>query len=302
MISATLRGIFSSACIDRIVDRNPMDYIRKPAATPAQVKRPLTHEERKRIEATCDSHPDGAYLAAMYYLGVRPGEARGLQWGDFDWDSGLVYIQRDIDYKAGGTAGALKTSKSYRYVPIPAPLRVVLWACRGNPDAFLFSDRTNSRPIAKTVAERLWVELMDACDMTTPVKVGDRKYRNDDIRSRRAALITPHSLRHNYITRCWESGIDVYTTMQLVGHTSIKTTMDIYTHLSNAQMEHAMKQVEEMFSGKKVARKLHKATKTDLTKQENPQNLNSFKGFRGDPSETRTPDTLIKSQVLCQLS
>ncbi len=90
--------------------------------------------------------------------------------------------------------------------------------------------------------------------------------------------------------------------MQLVGHTSIKTTMDIYTHLSNAQLERAMKQVEEMFSGKKVARKLHKTTKTDLTKQENPQNLNSFKGFRGDPSETRTPDTLIKSQVLCQLS
>ena len=73
---------------------------------------------------------------------------------------------------------------------------------------------------------------------------------------------------------CWETGIDVYTTMKLAGHKSIKTTMDIYTHLSKAQFDRVAVQVNAMFSGKKrrkmeqtkvtsaekVAQKLHKPT------------------------------------------
>ena len=34
----------------------------------------------------------------LYYLGLRRGEALGLQWGDFDFDEDLVHIQRDIDF------------------------------------------------------------------------------------------------------------------------------------------------------------------------------------------------------------
>ena len=48
--------------------------------------------------------------------------------------------------------------------------------------------------------------------------------------------ITPHCIRHNYATVCWERGIDPYTTMRLMGHSSIKTTMDIYTHLNERRM------------------------------------------------------------------
>jgi site-specific recombinase XerD len=54
-------------------------------------------------------------------------------------------------------------------------------------------------------------------------------------------------MRHNYVTMCWESGIDVYTASKLVGHKSIKTTMDIYTHLSERQMEKAIQDVANMF-------------------------------------------------------
>ena len=31
-------------------------------------------------------------------------------------------------------------------------------------------------------------------------------------------IITPHAMRHNYATMCWEAGIDAYTTMRLMGH------------------------------------------------------------------------------------
>lgn len=258
MITATLRGIFKSACIDRMLAVNPMEHIVKPAAMPAQEKRALTEEERAAIEEVCNTHEKGAYLAAMYYLGVRPGEARGLQWGDFDWDKGLVHIQRDIDYKSGGEVGALKTKSSDRKIPVPEPLRNILYPQRSLPYLFLFRGENTGTALSKTTAERIWTELMLACGMVQELDAGENRYAAHDVRSKYKAIITPHMLRHNYVTMCWENGIDVYTTMRLVGHTSIKTTMDIYTHLSERQMEEAATQVESMFE-KKVAQKLHKA-------------------------------------------
>ena len=263
MIVATLDGIFKSACIDRILDKNPMTHVSKPSATPAAEKRALTDDERTRIESVCATHAGGAYLAAMYYLGVRPGEARGLQWGDFDWERGLVHIQRDIDFKAGGEAGALKTRASDRFVPVPEALREILMPHRAMPNMYLFRGETSGGALSKTTSERLWVELMSECGLVRDVSGENKKYRAGDIRAVYEPTITPHMLRHNYITMCWESGIDVYTTMRLVGHTSIKTTMDIYTHLSNAQMEQAKVEVGDMFNREKQAKKkLHKSCTT----------------------------------------
>lgn len=60
-------------------------------------------------------------------------------------------------------------------------------------------------------------------------------------------MITPHTMRHNFVTMCWESGMDVYMTMRIVGHKSIKTTIDIYTHLTDAQTQAAAEKMDEMF-------------------------------------------------------
>lgn len=250
MLKATLSGVFESACVDRILKENPMAHVKKPNAAEAKEKRALTEAERGRIQEVAATHPNGAYLAAMFYLGARPGEIRGLQWGDFDFSGGYVCIQRDIDYKDGGKVGALKTKQSRRMVPVPQVLADILLPLRAEADAFVFRGSNSGTALSKTSAERLWVELMKACGMVRPVEAGENKFPAYDIRSQYAPIITPHILRHNYITMCWESGFDVYMTQKLVGHKSIKTTMDIYTHLSDKQFEKAKISVGEMFARK----------------------------------------------------
>ena len=136
-------------------------------------------------------------------------------------------------------------------MPLPAALRALLWPLRGLPGCYVVSGRAPDRPLGKTSAERLWVELMIVSGLVRPLTDGERercRYRDSDIRAHWTPLITPHALRHNYVTMCWERGFDVYVTMKLVGHASIKTTMDIYTHLSDAQMSRAAAQVEDMFA------------------------------------------------------
>ena len=164
-----------------------------------------------------------------------------------------MHVQRDIDYKAGGKAGDVKTRKSNRVIPLPKELRDLLGGFRGMPDVFVVQGAKGGA-LAKTSSERLWVELMWQCGMVEPA--GETGYRDTDIRSRWKAKITPHCIRHNYATVCWEQGLDPYTTMRLMGHSSIKTTMDIYTHLNERQMDRISQKIEGLFekqSCKKVA-------------------------------------------------
>ena len=86
----------------------------------------------------------------------------------------------------------------------------------------------------------------------------DGKFEKYDPRHKLRPMITPHALRHNYITMCWENGFDPYETMKLVGHASITTTMNIYTHLSEAQMAKTAAKLDDMFAGPRVAQKLHR--------------------------------------------
>ena len=247
MICAALKGIFESACADRILSENPMAHVRKPKPTPPVEKTALTVEQRARIEAECARNPRALYLALMYYMGLRPGEARGLQWGDIDWKKNTVHIQRDVDYKDGGKVGDVKTQKSNRTIPLPEALRAILGVYRGMPDVFVVRGDKGGA-LSKTSAERLWTELMLNCEMVEPAAPGC--YRESDVRSQWRAVITPHSMRHNYASMCWESGLDPYTTMRLMGHASIKTTMDIYTHLNDKQLDKISEKVEAIFGNK----------------------------------------------------
>lgn len=251
-ITAAINNTFKYACKAGILRDNTFEFVDKPTADDAEEKRALTEQERRRIRTIGRWHKDGAYIACMYYLGARPGEINGLQWGDFDWKRNLVHIQRDIDWKKKGPnkVGALKNKKSNRFVPVPIELRKIIYPLRKDADRFVFEGKVNKTHLAKTTSERLWTSLMVCCGLAERLPEGSNKYRESDIRHKYKAIFTPHCLRHNYVTMCWENGIDVYTASKLVGHKSIKTTMDIYTHLSEKQLGKAAQQVQHMFSAK----------------------------------------------------
>lgn len=257
---SVFRGIFGIAHTDRLVLTDPSQGLKRPEPAPQEDKRALTEAERANMVALFSLHTHGLYLAAMYYTGVRPGEARGLKWGDFDFKAGMLHVQRDIDFHAPGyPEGDLKTPAADRYIPIATELRALLWPRRGLPDVFLFT-MPDGRPLTQYFAWEWWLELMIALKMAHPKTKVERKYRISGLRDKYVPEITPHTMRHNFITMCWENGIDVMLVMKMVGHKDSRTTLNIYTHLSRAQMESAQGKLDGMFE-KKVAKKLHDGEK-----------------------------------------
>lgn len=226
-------GVFLAACADRILDHNPLTLVKivrtpkEPAGAAAGRHRALTLDERRRIEALCKAEPDALYIALLYYLGLRSGEAAGLKWGDIDWTKGVAHVQRSIDPHNHSKAGTPKTKASDRLVPVPAPLGAMLSGLRGMPNLYILHSRDGT-PLSVEQRRRIWKKLIvNKCGIED---------------------ITAHALRHNYITMCWEAGIDVYATARFVGHANVSTTLNIYTHLSQEREEENIRAVQEIFA------------------------------------------------------
>ncbi|MCL1796608.1 MAG: site-specific integrase [Clostridia bacterium] len=243
--AACIRGVFSSAFFEGYIEKDPSARLRLPRAAKPKKKRALTEEERKRVIATSERHEHGLYLAILYYLGLRRGEALGLKWGDIDWDSKLVHIQRDIDFAApaADAEGDVKTEESDRKIVVPDMLLDRLQPLQGDDNVFIFTAK-EGKPLSKASAERMWIQLMIDAGFAVPA---ERSWKRKDIRSDWDPGITPHYLRHNYITMLWEGGIDPVIAMRLVGHKDYKTTVEIYTHLDKIHLKNAGNQINSVF-------------------------------------------------------
>lgn len=223
-----MRGVFDMAYADGIVQRNPMSFLHGMVPTKQKKeRRPLTKDERQRIVETCQRRSDALYIALLYYLGLRLGEASGLRWSDVDWQAETITVQRTIHHVSKMEVSTPKTSAGVRTIPIPAPLMRMLLAARGLPDMYILSLKGN-RPVSTPVLNKMWKRIIkDECRI------------ND---------ITAHDLRHNYITMCWETGVDVYATARFVGHKNVSTTLQIYTHLSKEREAENAQTVKNMFA------------------------------------------------------
>ena len=266
LVIGLLKKVFASAYAEGFIERDPTVALVRPRSQKQTERRPLTADETKRILKTMRTHPEGLLLAVLYYLGVRRGEALGLKWSDFDWDSDQVHIQRDIDYNASkAREGTLKTDAADRYIPVPPELKRMLLrrldmerqgaqadesplsgVNRAGSKNYVFHDQKGD-PLPQVTFQRVWCRLMENAGCAEARKFDPTGNNIWDIRKQVKPLLTPHYFRHNYVTLLYEAGVDPLIAMKIVGHTDYQTTANIYTHVRDEMLRKATVNLDEVF-------------------------------------------------------
>lgn len=234
MAKKTIRGyvqvisaIFDFAFDNRVIDYNPATKLKIPqTATATTQRRALTAEERKRVIEFEHRAKPSAMLMMM--SGLRRGEATALQWKDIDFENNKISVTKSYNFKTKDFK-APKNGKS-RVVSVPKRLIDYL---KTLPQKSLFV-LTNAR--GKMMTADSWKRLYQSYMLDMNIKYGFggsiNKYANNVDVPMVIDTFTPHELRHTFCTTMFEAGVDALTAKEQMGHSDIKTTLAIYTHLS----------------------------------------------------------------------
>ena len=269
---AILRHTCEYAVADGRLLRNPADVLVRPDVKEHKERGALTvNQVDKLMDVAEASGHDGLMIYLLYFLGLRRGEMLGLKWGDFDWNSGMVSIERQVVFstKAGepNMLEGIKTKNGYRRVPIPEQLEEILMPYRQMPGMLLFSSG-NNEPISFRDFNVVWHAMMQAAGFAHLKK---RSADENEARAKKGKAplknrqlydydITPHWFRHNYISMMYDAGVPAETACRLAGHARYSTTVDTYTHIKDERLKAEAVKLDGMFT-RKVVKRLSPAEK-----------------------------------------
>ena len=211
----------------------PIEFCVKLPRAKKPEPQPLSQSEQTSLRDFLLTDPTTRKVGMLLQmeLGLRIGEVCGLQWGDFDLNTGVLMIQRTVcriscgDRHTKVVVQTAKTRSSNREVPLPKQLVRLLRKLRDNAsDATWFLSGNEQHP----VEPRCY-----------------RKSIQCYLKQAKIRRVHPHVLRHTFATICLQTGCDIKTLSELLGHTSATVTLKRYVH---SDLNRKRKEIEHIFS------------------------------------------------------
>lgn len=235
---AALSSVFEYAAENRACEFNPCRYLKVPKQAKTEERRALTATERRRVEEFNHRAQPAAML--MMYSGLRRGEATALLWSDIDFENKTITVNKSYDFK-NYRLKQPKTKSGTRIVTVPDKLIAYLSEVKRNGIYVLTTAK--GKMMTNSAWQSLWESYM--VDLNRKYSVSTKERSKADPRGQVITIDTfsPHNLRHTFCTIMYEAGIDVLTAKEQMGHSDIKTTLAIYTHLDS---QHKRKNVSKL--------------------------------------------------------
>lgn len=259
--------IFTSALKSHIIDETPCDDLNPRGGKPAEERKALTETQVQALLDAVRGLIPYPFIMLCLYSGIRREEALALQWDSVFLDGQAPHIvvcrAWHTEHNRPVVMTELKTKASKRTIPIPPQLVECLKAVkRTSTDDYVISSSTGG-PLSGTQWARLWkyVTVRSTKERTytryvngqkikhtvAPV-LGEKAAHNSSVVYSIDFHVTPHQLRHTYITNLLLAGVDVKTVQVLAGHEHAKITLDIYAHLTYNQPEDLIAKVTGAFA------------------------------------------------------
>lgn len=213
-----LNGCFSRAVRSGHIQKNPVEAVDKPVHHAAK-GRAIKGDDWQLLKPVI---LDDVAFALAAFAGLRRGELLGLRREDVDFDAGFIYVRRQLVRIKGQLIEQTPKSESgVRDVPISVELLPLLKsACR------LLHPRARLVSAAPETINHRWKKTQLEEGIKQPYRL--------------------HDLRHTYATRLVAAGARLAVVQYALGHSSIKLTVDTYTHIDGADAAEDIKRVSSL--------------------------------------------------------
>ena len=224
----------------QLLIRNPCEAVEPP--------RPESHEMRTLNEAESAWLLEAALETRLYpgillgvATGLRRGEVLGTRWSDIDFTSKKLVVNQAIEKtNAGIRFKQPKTKRSRRPVALPEFAVSALRTFRAQQD--------DERKLYG--ADYATHDLVCARPDGSPMDPDN--YSSDVIKFMKKiglAGVSFHKLRHGYATHLFAQNVHPKIVQELLGHSTIAITMDLYSHLIPGMQEDAVAKLDSVMSG-----------------------------------------------------
>lgn len=269
-INNILHQIFDMAVDDVLIRINPTNNVlrelKKSHVFKTEKRRALTKDEQDLFLQYLKGHPIYSHwypiFAVMIGTGLRVGELTGLRWCDIDLDDGyidinhtLVYFSHQIDNAVKGSYYAIhspKTENSIRQVPMLEFVKEAFIMekeyqelhhikCKSVIDGysdFIFINKDGEAQKYQNL-NRTIKRIIRDCN--------DAELEKDESPEVLLPNFSCHSLRHTFTTRLCEAGVNVKVIQDVLGHTDITTTLNIYADATKDLKKKEFEGLEKVF-------------------------------------------------------
>ena len=250
-VHGVLHSALSQAVQCGLLRSNPADH----AVLPRRFRAEIHVLEAERITEFLRAI-EGHRYQYLYLLdlltGMRQSELLGLQWEDIDWEKGCITVKRQLQFLGGKEGYRYTTPKSNK------PRIIVL------PDVAIRA-LEKQRALQKQLADFFQEGWSNPDHLVFTDELGghikhDVVYRN--LKRIFAGMGLPdlrfHDLRHSYAVLSLQSGCDIKTVQENLGHYAAAFTLDTYGHVTDQmrregaeKMNRFLHQLEERAEGEK---------------------------------------------------
>ncbi|WP_037605068.1 tyrosine-type recombinase/integrase [Streptacidiphilus rugosus] len=239
-----LRTALAAACREELISRNVATLVPAPRVEVREMKTWTANQTVAFLEA---ARPDPLYTAFVLAvaLGLRRGEILGLRWSDIDFDARTLTVRNQLQRVQKELYADSTKNRRTRVIPLPlmciAPLR---WrriqqaaqraaaGARWEEADYVFTSRTG-RPIEPRNLSRSFERVAAGASLPR---------------------IRLHDARHGCATFLFAAGVAPRVVMEILGHSQIAVTMNVYTHISEETRREAINNMDRVLKRSRPAR------------------------------------------------
>ena len=226
-VIAVLLKSLNDARINGVISAGDMPAFHRPQKVLRRVECFNSKEQRSIEKYILESKKKRLFgIIICFYTGLRIGELLALEWSDVDLENGRLNVNkschdgRDVNGVYKRIVEAPKTESSDRIVPIPRELTKYFKMMDTGDCLNVVSH--NGKPVPTRTYQAAFTSILKK------LGIENRCF---------------HSIRHTFATRALESGMDVRTLSELMGHKNPSVTLSRYAH---SLIEHKTLMMEKL--------------------------------------------------------